>query len=273
MYPKLSQDEMAATVCELIGWVTPNGTVKRAQCLGLLRRLESEGLVTLPQKHKYQKKQIQTQGVPVIEGEDTSEITECGEISLEIARPGRDLQRWRSYVSKYHMLGDPKVHGSQLRYTILGGGRVLGCMLFSASSWGLAPREEWIGWTTEEKRANLQLIINNSRFLILPYVRVKNLASRALSSAAKQIQNDWLNIYWYAPVLIETFVDLSFFRGTVYKASNWVYLGETQGRGRNDRKFEYAQTRKAIYVYPLQRDFRAVLKGEKPCKAVNLDGE
>jgi hypothetical protein len=175
-------------------------------------------------------------------------------------------------VSNYHELGDPHVYGSQIRYIIKSEEQDLGCLLFSGSSWALEPRESWIGWTPEEKKRHLHLIVNNSRFLILPWVRVKNLASRALSMAARRLQKDWLEHYCYAPVLLETFVDYPY-KGTSYKAANWIYLGETKGRGRNDRNKEYALTQKSIYVLPLQKDFRAILKGEKPFKAVNPDDE
>ena len=277
-YPRLSQKEMASTVCELIGWVTPNGKPKRSQCVEYLRLLEEEGLIKLPAvrtEKARQKKETQTipndRTTPEDIGNVTkTEITECGKIKLEIARPGETLARWRKYVSTYHKLGDPKVCGSQIRYIITSEGQDLGCLLFSASSWALAPREEWIGWTTADKKSRLHLIVNNSRFLVLPGVVIKNFGSMALSIAVRQIQKDWLEEYCYAPVLLETFVEPPY-KGISYKASNWIYLGDTQGRGRNDRYTERALTRKAIYVLPLQRDFRDILMGKKPCKAVNPD--
>lgn len=144
-------------------------------------------------------------------------------------------------------------------------------MQFSASSWALAEREKWIGWTVDDRKARLHLIVNNSRFLIFPWVHIRNLASKALSLAAKQIQEDWLRKYCYALVLLETFVVLEHFTGTCYKAANWIYLGETKGRGRMDRHTERALSKKAIFMYPLQDDSKAVLKGEKACKAVKPD--
>jgi len=277
MYPKLSQNEVASTVCELIGWTTQNGKPKRVQCVEFLRQLEAEGLIKLPEKKGNHSMRGGVASKPAdkqpSDGEsEPKEINECGALSLEIVRPGKRLAQWRKYVSGYHKLGDPHVFGSQMRYMVTAEGHDLGCLLFSASSWTLAPREKWIGWAAEEKKARLHLIVNNSRFLILPWVHVKNLASRALSMAARRIQRDWLTEYCYAPVLLETFVEPPY-KGTCYKASNWIYLGETQGRGRNDRYNEWALTQKSIYVLPLQRDFREVLKGIKPCKAVNPDDE
>jgi hypothetical protein len=272
MYPKLSQRELASTVCELIGWITPNGKPKRVQCGEFLRKLETEGMISLPAIRERPKKQNREISTPVPENTtdsitETQEIRNCGALSLEIVYPGKRLAQWRKYVHDYHKLGDPKVPGSQIRYMVTSEGHDLGCLLFSGSSWALAQREKWIGWTSEEKKDRLHLIVNNSRFLILPRVQVKNLASRALSMASRRIQRDWLDEYCYAPVLLETFVEPPY-KGTCYKASNWIYIGETLGRGRNDRHNEWALTQKSIYVLPLQRDFRAVLKGEKPWKAV-----
>ena len=277
MYPKLSQREIASTLCEWLGWVTPNGKPKRIQCVRFLRELEEEGLIQLPEVRTKNKERTpekaKTAGRPPEEDPiNTQEIRACGEIVLEIVRSGKRLVQWRQYMSRYHKRGDPHVLGSQLRYMIKTEERDVGCLLFSASSWALAPREKWIGWTSQERKAHLQLIVNNSRFLILPWVQVKNLASRALSMAARQIQPDWLDEYGYAPVLLETFVEPPY-KGTSYQASNWIYLGQTKGRGRNDRYNEWKLTPKCIYALPLQRDFREVLKGIKPCKAVNPDDE
>jgi len=277
MYPKLSQKELASTVCELIGWQTPNGKPKRVQCVEFLRQLEAEGLIQLPElKTNYvrhgREASIGASTQPADTKNEPTVINRCSGLSLEKVQPGKRLAQWRKYVSSYHKLGDPRVLGSQLRYMITSEGDDLGCLLFSASSWALAPRETWIGWTAEDKKVRLHLIVNNSRFLILPWVHVKNLASRALSMAARQIQRDWLEEYCYAPVLLETFVEPPY-KGTSYKASNWIYLGETLGRGRNDRYNEWALTQKSIYTLPLQPDFREVLKGEKPCKVVNPDDE
>lgn len=272
-YPKLSQTELAGTVCELLEWLQPNGRPKRVQCVQFLRELAEEGELALPaldeKRSANSKSKVKKEAGKDLSWINTSELKECGSIKLEVIHPGEHLQRWRTYMSTFHRLGDPNVHGSQLRYMIKEtSGRDLGCMLFSASSWSLMPREKWIGWDLTDRKSRLHLVVNHSRFLLFPWIQVKNLASRALSMAAKQIQGDWLVEYCYAPVLLETFVDISIYNGTCYKAANWIYLGETQGRGRNDRHTERALTRKAIYAYPLQRDFREILMGEKPWKAV-----
>lgn len=273
-YPQLSRKELAATYCEFLEWTTPAGRVKTPQCTALFKILEDAGLVDLPAT-KTSPKQHEVKSGAMEGSIDTTPL--CGEIKdlepihLEIARAGAELQCWRRYVNAYHMLGDKQVFGSRLSYFIKSGEIILGCLQFSASSWALSSRDEWIGWTVQDRKQRLNLIVNNSRFLIFPWVTVKNLASKALSLAIRQIQEDWLREYCYAPVLLETFVDTSHFAGTCYKASNWICLGETQGRGRMDRHKEYGLSRKAIYMYPLQKDFKDCLKGLKPCKTVNPD--
>ena len=269
-YPNLTQTELASTVCELVGWVQANGKPKTVQCTQFLRILEEEGAISLPPISSAGRARgsVKRETDTNLSWVDTSELDVCGSICLEIVRPGEGLRRWRAYMAAYHRLGDPYVAGCQLRYLIKSdSGRDLGCMLFSAAAWSLRPRDEWIGWDTAARKAGLHLVANQSRFLIFPWVRVRNLASRALGMAARQIQRDWLDDYCFAPALMETFVESEFYAGTSYRAANWIHLGQTQGRGRNDRYTKRELARKAIFVYPLQRDFRAVLNGQKPCKA------
>lgn len=272
-YPNLPRHEIAGTVCELLNWNTASGNAKRIQCMECLEALEAEGIIQLPPVNTVMQRTGKV-NIPKLDF-DTNEITgEVGgqnPIHLTVARPGEDLKRWRAYVNQYHMLGDKTVFGSRLQYFVKSGETELGCMQFSASSWALEERDKWIGWTESDRKARLNLIVNNSRFLVFPWVHIRNLASKALSMAAKRIQADWLREYCYAPVLLETFVDLAHFKGTCYKAANWTYLGETKGRGRMDRDKEYALSRKAIFMYPLQGDFKEVLRGEKLFKAVKVD--
>ena len=268
-YPGLSRSELASTVCEILDWNTPSGQPKRLQCMDFFAILEAEGIIQLP-PIKGTRKYNRGVKIPQLEfntEEISGDIRGYEPIRLVIARPGVEIKRWRAYVSRYHILGDKHVFGSQLRYFIKSGDTELGCMQFSASSWALEERDTWIGWTLEDRKARLHLIVNNSRFLIFPWVHIKNLASKALSLAAKQIQDDWLREYCYAPVLLETFVDSEKFQGTSYKAANWIYLGLTKGIGRSGGK-KRTLSMKSIYVYPLQNDFKACLKGEKPYKVV-----
>ena len=271
-YPKLSIQELAATVCELLEWTTPAGRPKVGQCRAFLNKLESEDIIKLPTKRNHVRDMTLSKAkIEFDTREIIGEVRTFEPLELKIAYPGDNLRRWRSYVNQYHMLGDKREYGSRLMYFIQSGDKELGCLQFSASSWALEDRDKWIGWNIEDRKARLHLIVNNSRYLIFPWVRIKNLASKALSLAARQIQEDWLREYCYAPVLLETFVDQEHFKGTCYKAANWIHLGQTKGRGRADSHHTNSLSQKDIYVYPLQKDFRACLKGAKPCKAMNPD--
>lgn len=274
-YPQLTRREFVKTICEFLDWNTPAGKAKEPQCREFVEMLECEGVLILPQKSTRggKSKNKNNSGIDImpLEVELSGFVRDFEPITLKIAKPGSDLKRWRAYVNQYHMLGDKQVFGSRLHYFIKSGEMELGCMQFSSSSWALKERENWIGWKVDDRKARLNLILNNSRYLIFPWVHIKNLASKSLSLAAKQIQEDWLREYCFAPVLLETFVDLEYFKGTCYKAANWKYLGETKGRGRMDRNNKHALSKKAIFMYPLQYDFKEILKGEKPFKAVKPD--
>jgi hypothetical protein len=149
--------------------------------------------------------------------------------------------------------------GAQLRYLIRCDHGVLGAIGFGAAAWKVAVRDRWTGWQAPCREARLGGVLNNARFLILPWVQVKNLASKVLALAAAPIAEDFAARYDERPVLLETFVQIPRFRGTCYRAANWQYLGETAGRGKCDRTHRAALPRKAVYVYPLAADFRAAL--------------
>jgi len=267
LFPKLSRTELGYTICENLSWKTPAGKLKVSSCIQLLERLESEGIIKLPEKRickrKVQKKislTSRTEAGTQIQGS----VRDIGPVWLERVLERRDRELWNEYVERYHILGYKCPFGAHQRYFIRASVGIVGCLLFSAAAWALAQRDEWIGWTKEDRSRYLNGILNNSRFLIFPWVKVKNLASKALSLACRQIRDDWQDRYGYKPVLLETFVDEELYSGTCYQAANWIYLGKTAGRGGMDRYRRYPVSPKLIYVYPLVRDFRAYLRGERP---------
>lgn len=154
------------------------------------------------------------------------------------------------------MRGERTPRTYRLRYFVRAAGEVVALLSFAASAWKTQPRDEFIGWTREQRERNLHLVINNARFLILPWVRCRNLASRGLALIIRRLADDWHARYTYRPVLLETFVEKPRFTGTCYKAANWQYLGDTQGRGKLDRLHRHAEPVKSIWVYPLASDFR-----------------
>ncbi len=266
-FPKLSRLELANTICENLEWVAPNGKYKLDGCRRLLEKLAADGEIVLPLKKEtyHPSSQMVVPGQRTDAGPDIDgTVSDVAPVCLEPVRSREEIRLWDEYVERYHYLGYKKPFGSHQRYFIrsVSLNQRLGCLLFSASAFALVERDTWIGWDEAARRQRLYLIVNNSRLLIFPWVRVKNLASKTLSLAVHRVPVDWQERYGFEPVLLETFVDTTRYRGTCYKASNWVFLGETAGRGRADRYKKRALTRKQIYVYPLHPDFRAILRGE-----------
>jgi hypothetical protein len=166
---------------------------------------------------------------------------------------------WNEYIDRYHYLGYKPLAGAQLRYFANAGERVLGVLGFGAAAWKTGPRDTWIGWSREQRQRNLGGVVNNARFLILPWIRVESLASKLLSMAAKLLPAHWQQRYGYRPVLLETFVEAPRFAGTCYRAANWTCVGQTQGRGKlGDHRLAQVPV-KTVWVYPLAKDFREQL--------------
>jgi len=162
-------------------------------------------------------------------------------------------------MARYHYLGYTPLSGHQMRYTVWAGDQRVALLSFGASAWKLADRDQLIGWTPEQRERNLHLIINNTRFLIVPWVQVKGLDSKILARAARQVLADWQERYGYRPVLLETFVEHPRHAGTCYKAANWQCIGKTTGRGKMSRTHQQTLPIKAIWIYPLQRRFQNIL--------------
>lgn len=266
MFSHLSRNELAMTICEGISWVTPMGEYKINSCLELLEKLEAEGQMILPKKRHTRSSKVEIilgkkkEAEPEIQGT----VSDVAPIQLQPVRSREDIRLWNEYIERYHYLGYKRPFGAHQRYFIWSETthRRLGCILFSSSAWALTERDTWIGWEKDDRSQRLHLIINNTRFLIFPWVKVKNLASKTLSLVAKQVPLDWKERYGFEPVMLETFVDVKKYKGTCYQAANWVKLGLTAGRGRMDRYNERLSSPKQIYMYPLRPDFRAILCGK-----------
>lgn len=183
-------------------------------------------------------------------------VDQLGKLSIEIltsAQRERNTQ-WRSYLSHYHYLGWTPVVGSQLRYWISVEGQLLALLSFGAASWKVSCRDQWIGWEAEQREQRLPWIINNTRYLILPWVSSKNLASAILGAISKRVAGDWETHYGIRPVLMETFVDSERYAGTCYKAANWLRVGQTKGRGKYDQRHQHKTPIKDVWIYPLSRN-------------------
>jgi hypothetical protein len=173
-----------------------------------------------------------------------------------------ESRRWREQVEQCHYLGCRVPFGAHLRYWVRNYDRELACLLWTSPAWKMQARDEWIGWSDQQRQHNLQSIVNNSRFLVLPWVRVKGLASKILALSARQMPGDWEIRYGCRPLLLETLVDTARFRGTCYRAANWIHIGQTAGRGRMDQQHKaHGRAVKDIYIYSLARNARQRLCG------------
>jgi hypothetical protein len=268
IFPNLSRTELASTICELFSWKRCNGKLKSIECRQFLERLDEKAVIKLPAIRKQFVKKSPTRIYKTNKADIQPSISvtlkELFPLKLIRVKDQKQRQLWYDYIDRYHYLGYQLPFGAQLRYFINSDatGDMLGCFQFSSPAWKMAPRDQWIGWSDEQRKVNLQKIVNNSRFLIFPWVEVKNLASLVLALAVKTVPQDWQRIYGYRPVLMETLVDGKRFKGTCYKAANWIHMGKTTGRGRMDRgNQKQGAAVKDIYVYPLTFGFRQKLMG------------
>lgn len=263
--PEAHRMKLSQLVCKEFGWVSVNGKLKEMSCKVAMLKLYRAGLIELPAargpnvngaKHKITS--ISQPQFPI-----EKPISGIQGIELYPVKTKAQSKLWNELIERYHYLGYKPLPGAQIRYLIYCRDGLLSAIGFSASAWKVAPRDNWIGWTSQQREKKLQFIVNNSRFLILPWVKVKHLASKILSLCAKRIPKDWQGIYAYSPVLLETFVEKDRFKGTCYHAANWIYVGETQGRGKKDTHNLRLLPVKDIWMYPLTKDFREKLKGEQ----------
>jgi hypothetical protein len=193
----------------------------------------------------------------------TYAASECEPLELVLVESKADSRSWRKQMERYHYLGCRVPFGANLRYCVRHRDRELACMLWTSPAWKMRARDEWIGWSDLQRRQNLQAIVNNGRFLILPWVQVKGLASKILALSARQMPRDWEIRYGCRPLLLETLVDARRFRGTCYRAANWIHLGQTTGRGRMDRQHQaHNQAVKDIYIYPLVHNVQQHLRSD-----------
>jgi hypothetical protein len=264
----ISRFELAHTVCELLEWKRPGGGLKARECRDLLERLESQGVLTLPDKKSCGSSKPRKLIAPAKKRQVHSQLTGSVEqftpLDVELVESRQQRQLFRELLSRYHYLGYAMPYGARLQYLVYVSRprrEVVGCVQFSSPAWRMKVRDQWIGWDDATRKLRLQHIVNNSRLLVV--ARIRNLASMALSRALKRLRTDWRRQYGVDPWLVETLVDRQRFYGGCYRAANFFVLGETSGRGRMDRTHQrHGAQVKTVLVYPLVKNARRRLTNE-----------
>lgn len=254
-------------LCQVWDWRLPNGRLRDIACRELLRRLEQRRLIQLPpplhasRKPGYQNKT--TLAKDFVTTPRSQSLQDFSLIEMAMVRGGHEERLYNAVIGSYHYLGYHQGAGEQLKYLIWGDRQVVAAIGFGGAAFQLAARDQHIGWDHETRQQQLVKVVNNTRFLILPWIRVPHLASHILGRICRRIRADWQDYYQRDIVLLETFVEQDRFNGTCYQAANWRYIGQTTGRGRNDRYSNNHVPLKDIYIYPLVRHYKERLRGDR----------
>ena len=258
--PSMRRRELSVRFCQRAGWRKPDGELKQMSCRVAMIRMEKDGLLRLPPPRSRPRKISASRQWSLWTAPQPELTGSAGKLDLrlELVTPA-DSVLWNEFIDRYHYLGYTPLPGAQLRYFVKAGQATVALLGFGAAAWKTSPRDTWIGWSAEQRKKNLHLVVDNARFLILPWVKVRYLASRILGLCARQLGGDWQARYGYRPVLLETFVEKDRFEGTSYKAAGWILVGQTQGRGKLDRLMEYKLPKKTVWLRPLERQFRQKL--------------
>ena len=262
--PPLNRHMLSKEFCRRIGWFKPDGGLKDMMARVAMLAMHRDGLIALPAPQGRQNRPR-----PIVFGPDTEAPLFPAPTTLDKVRPldlrpvvrgTRESKLWNEFVARYHYLGYKTLVGAQMRYAVHDrDGWPLAMLGFSTAAWKLAPRDNFIGWTRQLREKNLPFVVDNPRFLILPWINIPNLGSHILAIIRRRLPDDWTERYNTTPVLIETFVETPRYTGAVYRASGWTRVGTTQGRGRYDRDRQSDKPKKDVWLRPLRRDWKRTL--------------
>ena len=261
------RSHLSNRLCELWDWRQANGRYRQIACRELLRRLQAKGLIQLPPPLRAARRAGYRNTTRLPELWDAVALTGPlaefrSQLKLDLVREAAHARVFAGLIGAYHYLGYQQATGAQLKYLVWYADRPIACLSFGPAAWKLAPRDHYIGWPAHARQARLDWVVNNDRFLIVPGVQIRHLASYVLAATLRRLRADWQAVYAHDLALAETFIEADRFRGSSYAAANWVCVGQTQGRGRNDRTFAQALPVKTGWDYPLRADFRSVLRQE-----------
>ena len=261
--PQDNRSELSRKICRRMQWIQPNGYLRDMVCRSLLLRLESAGYIKLPPRQNVPQQWRNTKRNVREFSIDTTNITatvrSIQPLRIAQVRRSPDEKLYEYLVRRYHYLGYCQPVGEHLKYVVYYRNRPLACFAFSSAPRHIGCRDRFIGWDQKKRQSNIHLLAYNTRFLILPWVTIPHLASHLLSRLCRRISEDWSCVYNHPLFFLETFVDTERFLGTCYKAANWLYLGLTTGRGKNDHTYKQNRSIKAVWGYPLCDDFRTRL--------------
>jgi hypothetical protein len=262
--PSWNRTRLSKELCLLWNWRAANGQIKDMACRTFLCKLEQRGYITLPPSQAFSGRTRRRAPIPYIPHKITPiacHLSSLTPVEIKAIHDGELLGLFKCLLSRYHYLGFSGAVGENMKYVVFDqGNNPLACLLFGSAAWKSAPRDDFIGWDGRARKANLKFLTNNMRFLILPWVRVPHLASHILGRVAHRISSDWLEKYGHPIYLLETFVEQERFLGICYQAANWICVGQTKGRSRNDRYSTLRVPIKDIYLCPLSKRFREALK-------------
>jgi hypothetical protein len=261
--PQDSRWALSQKLCRAWGWRQPNGVLRDMVCRGLLLKLHRAGHIELPPRRQNPANPLAQRNKPAPMATDQHPLqgSLSGILPVEIRQVRRTQfeKLFNSLIEQYHYLGYCQPVGEHLKYLVFASGRPVACGIWSSAVRHIGCRDRFIGWSPWLRKRNLHLIAYNSRLLILPWIRIPYLASHVLGRMARVLPKDWQRLYHHPVYFLETFVDTERFKGTCYKAANWLYLGKTTGRGKDDQTHKPNRSIKAVWGYALCRDFRARL--------------
>jgi hypothetical protein len=263
-HPGESRRALSQELCRAWGWVQQNGALRDMVCRGLLLELSRGGHIELPPPMYSRPSPFLSKKPPRIEMDQTpieGTISDLGSLEFRQVRRTSAEALFNSLIEHHHYLGYCQPVGEQLKYIVYSKDRPIACLAWSSAPRHIGDRDRFIGWTKDNRKKNLSLIACNTRFLILPWVKVSCLASHILGAMARILPLDWERIYRHPLHYLETFIDQERFHGTCYRAANWIYLGRTTGRGKNDQTHKVNRSIKGVWGYPLSKEFRFHLCG------------
>ncbi len=263
-HPEWNRTRLSRELCRSWSWQRPDGQIKDMACRELLRKLETRALIQLPPRQRYSppKRLPEIEVIHVDQSPISCRLSGIQPVRVVNVRDYPNYKKpFNHLLKKHHYLSYSRPVGQNMKYIIMGENeQFFGCLLFGAAAWKTQARDQWIGWSPGEREKNPGMICNNTRFLILDWIKVPHLASHVLGACLRRLSQDWKKYYGTDITMVETFVDTTRYAGTCYKAANWQKPGQTKGRSRQDRDRNLAVAIKDIFVYPLRRDFRQLLR-------------